>query len=183
MKYFTISLGSSEVPLRVLGAIRACEWKYLPGESIPVCVPARVGQPPQIEVASAGPLPAFSIAGADFTPVLRRDVAAAILELAGHDITPTPALIDGDAEPVVIANVHDRIDALDHGRSSIERFKTGSMKGNISSVPVMRLRLDVAAGHHLFRLTEGTVRPVVSETMRELIESFGPHYLRFTRAS
>jgi len=112
-------------------------------------------------------------------PILSRRLGAAVEALAGDDVEMVPVTVAPDGVRCVAANVLRVVDCVDEERSVFEvvkrsPFGVGRSAGNYSFFA--KLALDgarIPSDAHVFRIERFRAALVVSETMRQTMESAG----------
>jgi hypothetical protein len=108
-------------------------------------------------------------------PVLRREFAEKLQELAPNDIQRFPVLIDGTHDQYDIINVLSLVRCLDHQRSELtyssEEDSEPDEVGEVEMVVRLRIHQDQVGSHHVFRIREWQVPLIVSEAVKTILTS------------
>lgn len=118
-------------------------------------------------------------------PVVSSSVLEAISSTVGSDIETFRVCIDGvDDASMHIMNVVHTVDCFDRDRSFFTEWQEGEFRNDKVGKPKMVVSLailpDRAGGHHIFRVKDWLVALIVSDVVREALQTLGAEGARFT---
>jgi hypothetical protein len=132
----------------------------------------------------------------DYTPtafgaiVVSARMADAIAQTAPNDVQRIPAIIDSDAEWEVL-NILPSPDCIDHDASVIQYFPEDPAKCGVNADKagqprgVIKLVIDPGAvgGHHVLRPKGWSVVPIVSQAVKDSLDSLGVTGVEYWRVA
>jgi hypothetical protein len=112
---------------------------------------------------------------ADFgMPVLRTRFVEALAEVAPNEIQRFPAFVDGQFDSFEIVNVVQHVDCLDHQRTGVtywtEEDGLPDLVGRLQTVVGLKVDLQRAEGHDIFRIEGWEIALVVSARIKEVLQ-------------
>jgi len=129
--------------------------------------------PLEVPIYKPGKHCAFNFAAFDM-PVVRRDIARIIEQLAPHDTELYPVTVSGEREAWFIVNVVTVLDCLDESRSEIARWQERDNRpdrlGQIHAVYTICVDPARVANHHLFRIKGWPFPLLMSSTLKTALQ-------------
>lgn len=114
--------------------------------------------------------------GALGIPYIRPNMAEAILGLAGDEMQLIPVHVNDFDEDVFIVNILNKIKCVDESRSLFEKWAPGNKErpdrvGEYKMIMKLFIDSDAAQGKNILRPWGWTTQVIVSEKMKEVVES------------
>lgn len=143
-------------------------------------------RPARVPVGNPGTELAFSFGAFDM-PVVLSEVADTVRRIANDDVECFPVQIPGSTKSYVVLNAVVSLDCLDESRSELTRWTSADHRpdrlGEIHMISKIRIDPVRAEGHQVFRIKGWPIALLVTEKIKNALESFPNLGVTFRAAS
>ncbi|WP_169825480.1 imm11 family protein [Corallococcus exiguus] len=157
-------------------------WMFGDGRILPNPGPIKA------DVAHQGKSRAFVLSGIEQAPIASELVANVFRTLAPGDVQLLPVSIEGEADPFFVVNATKTVDCIDEARCrEVQHYDEDAPSPDYPGEYrwIYGLRIDPAKteGAHVFRLKKFKVAFIVSEDVKNALESVGNLGVSFERVT